>query len=116
MRIEAKDAFPGVQSARVGPNLETATYNNDPRPAATQIRRDQALGTGVYLEITSVYLRMHLPAMASPSNLTAHQFVISALGLRRGPASAKCAPRLAYLISLTHARMRIISGLFIERW
>lgn len=64
--------------ARVEPNLETATYNNDPRPAATQIRRGPALEarSRVYLEITSVYLRMHLPAMASPSNLTAHQFVI----------------------------------------
>lgn len=38
-----KDALSGVQSARVEPNLETATYNNDPRPAATQIRRGLAL-------------------------------------------------------------------------
>jgi len=65
----------GVQSARVEPNLETATYN-DRGLGQRKFGGVRARTARVYLEITSVYLRLHLPASTSPSNLTAHQFVI----------------------------------------
>lgn len=64
----------------VVPNLRTATYNDRgprPRKFGGTPRWPHERGPGcMYLGITSVYLRLHLPAFASPPNLTAHQFVI----------------------------------------